>query len=93
MLDAGGRPLVGARTEIRSIHFPSTHTNMANESLPDELAARLAVTTGKDGKAEFSWIADRDQFVTGRVTVASLGRTMFCWQDDSPPQARTTPRA
>ena len=77
VLDAGGKPLVGARTEIRSIHFPSAHTNMANEFLPDELAARLAVMTGKDGKAEFPWIGDRDQFVSSRVTVAGLGSYDF----------------
>ena len=39
VLDDAGKPLVGARAEIRSIHFPTTHTNMANEFLPDELAA------------------------------------------------------
>ena len=63
VLDAMSKPLAGSKVEIRSIHFPSSRTNMANEFLPDELAARLAVTTEKEGKPSFPWIGVRDQFV------------------------------
>ena len=53
MHDDAGKPLPGAKVEIRSIHFPSARTNMASEFLPDELSLHLAVTTGTNGKADF----------------------------------------
>lgn len=72
--DADGRPIAGARLAPRLI---SAQPGSGDAMIPDELADRLEVTTGPDGRAELTCLMPTTLLFALRVALPSVGEQVL----------------